>query len=556
MFFLKNFLLFQTLRQKRSEKGKFFRLCSLNCIILQKKLILRKCFLRFEELFCHFRTFSKNISERLWKLLSMSLEDRFGKKGFFFKNCSFFHASRNWIKHFLDFRQKKLVWWPNFRWMNPEEYFEETMFSNKKSLSFSYFEPNTSAKWQIFLLRSINCIIRDHSRFFGKFSWVSSSYSIYFGLLAKTNRSVCQNCFLWAVRIVLGKKKIYFEKFVFHVFRIWIDHFLHFWQKKLIGWPKCGWKSPGEHSDNIVFLKKFLLFQTLRQKRSEKGKFFRLCSLNCIILQKKLILRKCFLRFEELFCHFRTFSKNISERLSKLLSMSLEDRFGKKGFFSKIVVFSMLLGTGSNISWTFDKKNLVWWPNFRWMNPEEYFEETMFSKKKSLSFSYFEPNTSGKWQIFLLRSINCIIRDHSRFFGKFSWVSSSYSIYFGLLAKTIRSVCQNCFLWALRIVLRKGIYFEKFVYHVFRIWIDHFLHFWQKKLIGWPKCGWKSPGEHSENNVFFEKFSSFSDFETKTFGKGQIFSAVFSKLHNTSKEAHPKEIFSQVWGTILSFSDF
>ena len=91
MFFLKKkLLLFQILRQKRSEKGKFFRLCSLNCIIPDRKNGLRKFFLRFEDLFCHFWIFIKNKSERFSKLLSMSLEDRFGKKSFFFKICSFF----------------------------------------------------------------------------------------------------------------------------------------------------------------------------------------------------------------------------------------------------------------------------------------------------------------------------------------------------------------------------------------------------------------------------------------------------------------------------------
>ena len=97
---------FSDFETKTFGKGQSFRLCSLNCIILQKKLILRKCFLRFEDLFCLFRTFCKNNSERLSKLLSMSLEDRFGKKGFFFKTCSFFHVFRTWIKHLLNFWQK------------------------------------------------------------------------------------------------------------------------------------------------------------------------------------------------------------------------------------------------------------------------------------------------------------------------------------------------------------------------------------------------------------------------------------------------------------------
>ena len=150
-FFLKQFLLFQTLRRKQSEKGKFFRLCSLNCIIRDQKNIPRNFLIRFEDLFCHFRTFSKNISERLPKLLSLSLEDRFGKKGFFFKNCSFFHASRNRIKHFLDFWQKN--WYGghiSVGWTQ-RNISRKTMFSKKKILSFSYFEPKTFKKLQNFL---------------------------------------------------------------------------------------------------------------------------------------------------------------------------------------------------------------------------------------------------------------------------------------------------------------------------------------------------------------------------------------------------------------------
>ena len=112
----------------------------------------------------------------------------------------------------------------------------------------------------------------------------------------------------------------------------------------LVGWPNCRWKSPGEHFENNVFFwKKNILFQTLRENRSEKGKIFRLRSLNCIISDQKIILRNFSLRFGDLFCHFRTFRKNNSERLSKLLSMSPRDRFGKKIFFGHPDFFPRLL---------------------------------------------------------------------------------------------------------------------------------------------------------------------------------------------------------------------
>ena len=82
----------------------------------------------------------------------------------------------------------------------------------------------------------------------------------------------------------------------------------------------------------MFFLKKNLLFQTLRQKRSEKGNFLRLRSLNYIKRDQKNILRIFFLRFGDLFSHSRTFSRN--KRLSKLLSMGPEDSLEKKNFQS------------------------------------------------------------------------------------------------------------------------------------------------------------------------------------------------------------------------------
>ena len=202
----------------------------------------------------------------------------------------------------------------------------------KKLSSFSNIEPKTLGKRQNFTLRSINCILRDQRSFIGNFSCALSNFFIYFGLLAKTIRSVCQNCFRWALRIVL--KKRFSSKKYFACFSHLDQTFLGLLAKKLVGWQNCRWKSPGEHFENKVFFeKKILFFQTLRQKRSENGKNFRLRSLNCIIRDQKNILRNFFLRFGDPFCHFRTFIKNNSERLSKLLSMSPEDRFGKEKIF-------------------------------------------------------------------------------------------------------------------------------------------------------------------------------------------------------------------------------
>ena len=98
---------------------------------------------------------------------------------------------------------------------------------------------------------------------------------------------------------------------------------------------------------------------------------------------------------------------------------------------------------------------------------------------------------------------------------------------------------------------KKKTLFRNFFSMFFGFGSNIFWNFNKKILVGWPKCRWKSLAEHFEDNVFFKKNSSFSDFETKTFGKGQNFSVAFSKLHNTWPQKHSKEKFSEVWGPIF-----
>ena len=211
-------------------------------------------------------------------------------------------------------------------------FLRETLFYKEKN--FRLFQTLSQA-------RSINCIICDQRSFFGKFSWGSSSYFIHFGLLAKTTQSVCQNCFLWALRIVL-KEKGFFSKTFFPCFSDLYQTFLGLLAKIFGRVAKVPLEEPGgTFWEQCFYWKKILLFQNLRQRRSEKGKIFRLRSLNCIIRDQKNILRKCFRRFDDLFCQFRTFSKKNSERLSKLLSMSPEDSF--ENFFSKYVFSPIIL---------------------------------------------------------------------------------------------------------------------------------------------------------------------------------------------------------------------
>ena len=241
--------------------------------------------------------------------------------------------------HFLECWLKKLRLWPKFCSMCPEEHLRRTL-----SLRNFFFVTQTSSKkssdhGENFWLRSTNCIFRDQRIFFGNFFWGSLSYFIHFGLFIKIIRRIYRDRILWALRIAL-REKGFFRKIFSQFFRIWIKPFSDFWQylfNRVADFPLEG---PGGTFWEQFFLKKILLFQILSQKCSENCKIFRFHSVNCILRDQKNIFRKIFLRFEDLFCQFRTFSKNNSERLLKLLSRSPEDRFGKKYIFPTSSFFS------------------------------------------------------------------------------------------------------------------------------------------------------------------------------------------------------------------------
>ena len=161
------------------------------------------------------------------------------------------------------------------------------------------------------------------------------------------------------------RKRIYFEKFVFHVFRVWIKHFLYFWQNNFGRVAELTLEEPrGTLWEQCFFWKKFLLSKTLRQKRSEKGKFFRLCSLNCIIPDRKNILRKFFLRFGDLFCHFRTFSKTIRSVCQNCFQSALGIVSDKKLFFRHPDFFPRLLDLQPTISGVCVEKSRVVCQNY------------------------------------------------------------------------------------------------------------------------------------------------------------------------------------------------
>ena len=132
----------------------FFRLSAKNAGKLPKKLLaaFRKLkityprdqilshFRMFDDQFCQFPTFSRDILESLSKLLPSSAEDRFEKKIFrtkkrFLKNFGF-RAKKS-----LDFRHTKSAGMTKLRSISSKEHFEENNVVQKKViLSFSNFE--------------------------------------------------------------------------------------------------------------------------------------------------------------------------------------------------------------------------------------------------------------------------------------------------------------------------------------------------------------------------------------------------------------------------------
>ena len=152
-----------------------------------------------------------------------------------------------------------------------------------------------------------------------------------------------------------------------------------FGQNNLVRWPNWRWKSPGEHFENNVFFEEKSPFSDFETKMFGKGQNLSAVISKVHITWPEKQTKELFLRFEDLFCPFRAFSKNNSERLSKLLSMSPEDRFGKKTYVSDIDVFSKTFGLTANISKALSHKVSCGVSKLHFTYPKKrYFEEEQF----------------------------------------------------------------------------------------------------------------------------------------------------------------------------------
>ena len=116
------------------------------------------------------------------------------------------------------------------------------------------------------------------------------------------------------------------------LFGLGAKFFWTFGCKKLAVWPNFRWMCPDALFEKNIVLhrKKTFFFFKHWAKHARKMPNFLAAFFKLHITRPEEFFRKIFLSFEQLLYLLRTFDKHNSERLSKLLSMSAEDRFERK----------------------------------------------------------------------------------------------------------------------------------------------------------------------------------------------------------------------------------
>ena len=376
-FFLKKSFFFQILSQKCSENGKIFRLHSVNCILRGQKNIFRKFFLKFEDLFSQFRTFSKNNSEHLSKLLSMSPEDRFGKKLFFqhrdifprlldiqptflrfwvtksrvvcqnynstFPKKRFFEEEHfleklmaflfkfgPWTKTFSTFVEKIAAGLPNLHSSSPKELFEENKALQREKF-FCLFETlsnKLSDVGKLFLTAFSKLHItypqENVPDFFTEFGW--PILSLWDFLKKKSD--------VFSKLHSMGPRERFFSENLnfFHVVRTWSSKFLDFWLKKVAKVAKLPLNVPrGTSWGEQCLNQNYFLFFRLRAKKVRTMAIIFICVLlTAYWLSRGTLFGTFFWSSMTHFVTFRLFGNKMG-RLSKQLSIIPEDRLVKKG---------------------------------------------------------------------------------------------------------------------------------------------------------------------------------------------------------------------------------
>ena len=161
--------------------------------------------------------------------------------------------------------------------------------------------------------------------------------------------------------------------------------------------------NPGQHFDRNIFLRKkenTFFFFILWAKQGRKMAKFLAVFYKLHFTWPHEFFWKLFLRFEYLFYLFRSFGKNNLERLSKLLSMSAEDRFERRRIIFRKNIFHVF---GIWINYFLDswQKHLGRLAELPLEEPRWTFWEQCFFLKKNSSFADFETKTFGKKQKFL-----------------------------------------------------------------------------------------------------------------------------------------------------------
>ena len=311
------------------------------------------------------------------------------------------------------------------------------------SLRNFFFVTQTSSKkssdhGENFWLRSTNCFFRDQRIFFGKFFRGSLSFFYPFRTFYKNNSEDLSRPHSMSAEDRFERKRIFSKKF-FPNFSDLDQTILGLWQylfNQVADFPLEG---PGGVFWEQFFWKKNLLFQILSQKCSENGKIFRLHSVYCILRDQKNIFRKFFLRFEDLFCQFRTFRTNNSERLLKLLSRSPEDRFGKKIFFRKRRFFPRLLDLQPTFSRFWATKSRVVRQNYNFtFSKKPFFEEKHFLEKLidflckfgpwTKTFLFFQKKLRHSCQTWISAAQRKFLRRTRRYRGKLFFLFQTLSI--------------------------------------------------------------------------------------------------------------------------------
>ena len=123
------------------------------------------------------------------------------------------------------------------------------------------------------------------------------------------------------------------------------------------------------------------------------------------------------------------------------------------------------------------------------ISAKEFFEENNVAQNKSVFvfFKFWAKNVGKLPKKIWLRPLNCILKVQGKIIHHISWCSMTHFVNLWPLAEIFWRVYRNCFLWALRIVLKERNPSNK---QVFLEWSSEleqkYFRFPAKKSVGMP----------------------------------------------------------------------